>query len=150
MGHTHYARFAPADQSALDTAYGDFRPDIERLCWIAGLEGIVLGDAFGEGRFVATPDVVAFNGANGQDYESFYWERMPADTLWFCKTGFFAADRRPYDAVVVAALVLAAHHYGAAVSISTDATPEELADGFKLLRRCWPLRQFPDASVFGA
>ncbi|MFZ9621672.1 MAG: hypothetical protein ACO289_10760 [Prochlorococcaceae cyanobacterium] len=96
-------------------------------------------------------DLIAFNGYGEEGFESFYWPRPVGEcdepglgySAWFCKTG-----RRPYDPVVVAALLLAKHHYGAAVKLSSDGTAEELLPGLRLLLSCWPLRDLPGLGVF--
>ena len=153
MGFTHYAACYPIEQAAADVAFADFREDLRRLLWWAGSpsRGIRLGDAHGEGWPELSDDLIAFNGYGSEGFESFYWPR-PVTACdepglgfagWFCKTG-----QRPYDPVVVAALVLAQFHYGPAVKLSTDATPEELGPGFALLRSCWPLRVLPGPEVF--
>lgn len=47
-----------------------------------------------------TADLIRFNGADDAGYETFYLERSSVG-FHFCKT-----DRRPYDAVVVAILLV--------------------------------------------
>lgn len=153
MGYTHYAELHPIDQAAADVAFADLRSDLERLLWWAGSPslGIKLGDAHGAEWPELSADLIAFNGYGSESFESFYWPR-PVTACdqpglpyagWFCKTG-----RRPYDPVVVAALVLAQYHYGPAVKLSSDGTDEELRPGFDLLRSCWPLRLLPGPEVF--
>lgn len=155
MGYSHYARCFPVEQGLADVAFADLREDLRRLLWWAAgpSHEIRLGDAHGEGWPELSDDLIAFNGYGPASFESFYWPRLVAAcdepglsyAGWFCKTG-----RRPYDPVVVAALVLAQQHYGPAVQLSSDGTAEELRPGFDLLRSCWPLRLFPGPEVFDA
>jgi len=67
-------------------------------------QGIVLAGWNGKGKPVISEDEISFNGseAAGEDYESFRLNSRFTQSD-FCKTG-----QEPYDAVVVAVLVMAA------------------------------------------
>ena len=179
MGYTHYYDLtAPADPGSFAKVSEDFG----RL--VAPLEhlGVRLGDEFGRGRPVITPEEIRFNGlvncgharrdvglvwpsddAGGIDtagqsgngggsgssqvvagqwcagnlvrsrlcggdcsYESFILHRESGgeDCHGFVKTNY-----RPYDLAVNACLIVAKHHLGDILEVSSDGGEKDWADG---------------------
>lgn len=55
----------------------------------------------------------------------------------FCKTA-----RKPYDTAVTACLLLAKHHFGSAIEITSDGGPEGFNRAFLVLSRVFPDRKF--------
>lgn len=95
----------------------------------------------GTGDPVLSDMEVAFNGdeAAGLDHETFVVERVyqpyPQDTpdlsgrfFGFCKTA-----RKPYDLAVTAALLLLQRHFGSAVRVCSDGTPQEWEPALELV-----------------
>jgi hypothetical protein len=80
---------------------------------------IPLAGPDGTGWPIAKPDLVTFNGVGDEAYDAFYLSHshVPNDgrghhrgwVYWECQT-FGNAGRR-YDAVVIAGLILFAHHF---------------------------------------
>lgn len=83
------------------------------------------------------PDLIAFNGAGDKGHETFWLERRPAK-FTFCKTAY-----KPYDLAVCAVLIIAHHHAGDILTISSDGdegdwlpalekVTEILGDGYEI------------------
>jgi hypothetical protein len=122
MGYTHYWNMVrtptPEEWSSL---MNKTRTVIRR----AKKQGIVLAGWNGFGKPVISEDEISFNGSEdaGEAHESFRLvSRYESD---FCKT-----SREPYDAVVVAVLVMAAKM--GFVSWTSDGKYADHEDGIKL------------------
>lgn len=141
MGYTHYwavdYEHAPAD------AFGRSLLDAKAIIDAAG---VPLGGADGTGEPELAEGRIAFNGADPDDYETFWLEAAAPgaeDYGWqagerihgpgwhwtFCKTA-----RRPYDVVIGALLLRLAHHYGDAFHVSTDGDEGDWHDAVALYR----------------
>lgn len=114
MGYTHY--WLIKDPELARRRLGVVLEDFRRLLpWLPPLAG-----PDGWGRPILDPVAgAAFNGHKPRDYESFVFD-PGGRGLQFCKTGFSAGDRRPYDRAVTAFLLLAGLHMGSAIELSTD------------------------------
>ena len=128
MGYTHYwDKAGPWPAEALAAAIKDMSEIVARC-------EFQLGDAFGEPGTLPelTPDTVAFNGVGEDSHETFYFtsnidprlgigggERRDG-FIWYSDFAFCKTDRKPYDSVVVACLLAAKHHLGAAIKVSSD------------------------------
>lgn len=132
MGYTHYwTRARALDKATFAAAVADCAKVVE----LATAQGIALAGWDGEG----TPDIeraiVAFNGRGAEAHESFAVpcisdgrERDDGRVFEFCKTA-----HKPYDAAVVACLVVFKHHLGDDFWVSSDAmNTDELQDGIDL------------------
>lgn len=116
---------------------------------------MALAGPLGDGTPETTAERIAFNGPAPCDYETCDFPAVvPAHyygdggfSFEFCKTA-----HRPYDAAVVAFLLLVKWHYGDAVLLSTDGDDPELAPGVRLLRAALPHLPAPASSLdaFGA
>ena len=146
MGYSHhwYRVETPAGPLPPEPpdAYGHLAFDALALIRTAAAAGIELAD--GTGDPATTPVVdeggIWLNGTRPHDAETFAWPAQPGPEPWWttqpgdrwwdaCKT-----NREPYDAVVCAALIRAAHHYGPSIRISSDgAWSGAVRDG-----RHWP------------
>lgn len=137
MGYTHYWS---RDLGANPEAYRLLCRDARKLFTFCETLPWQLAGPHGTGSPDVTPDAIAFNGAEPADYETFRWPALaePRDYLEslsfdFCKTG-----QRPYDCAVVAFLLLAKHHYGDAVTLSSDGDRLDLLPGVQLARKLFP------------
>ena len=83
-----------------------------------------------------TSVLIRFDGSPA--HETFAIERTVTQSSWrmdeplaftFCKTA-----RKPYDRVVTAALILAKHHLGADITISSDGDPDDWTAGYELTK----------------
>jgi len=122
MGYTHYWyrpetielptwKLVLADITKLVEAFPD------TVVWAGNIETM---------RPELSEDMVELNGPDGKGYEPFrltrvrlakQGERVKDDGLWFdfCKT-----DRRPYDLLVAASLLVLKRHLGKGVRVMTD------------------------------
>lgn len=136
MGYTHYYSRSYTESNGT-AEYAKFREGAERIILEGVASGIKIADAFGEklGRWENTDDRVALNGHGDDSHETFAWESKTPPTIQsaidnkpmffnFCKTA-----RKPYDAVVVALLLLLKDVYGDAVDVSSDGSWSEWQDG---------------------
>lgn len=118
MGYTHYWKDVSAEVVTRTIVL--CRPMLE----IAG-EQCVIGDA--EGIRESTPylsesdPAIIFNGCVPYDHETF--------ALIPCAFGFCKTNQKPYDDIVVAVLVIAAH-YGA--NVITDGDEDDWEMGIKI------------------
>jgi hypothetical protein len=136
MGYTHYWKVrSTASPDVIEAA----RSDMERVIAAAAAHGVSLANAHGEhgtvpgdfdGRW-------GFNGVDDDSYEAFLWPPDPdvdvdqaGFRFDFCKTNW-----RPYDAAVVACLLVAKERLGPDMQMGTDAEEEEAwAPGISLFR----------------
>jgi hypothetical protein len=125
MGYTHYwsnAEFTAEQWSAMQAAA---RTIVRR----SRAAGIRLRSWTGTGPLCIDADEISLNGDDktGTAYESFRITRAPCDGD-FCKTA-----RRPYDATVVALLIVAARI--GPLTWSSDGDAADHSDGEILARR---------------
>jgi hypothetical protein len=124
MGYTHYwnqARpFSPVE-------WGDYMAAARTIIRRARAQGIKVAGWHGTGRPQIDEDAVALNGREPEAFESFRVTSAWDSGRNFCKTG-----RRPYDAVVVALLIVGARM--GVLSWSSDGGDEDHEAGVKLAR----------------
>jgi hypothetical protein len=136
MGYTHYYSRSYTDSSG-KAEYLKFREGAERIIVEAVASGIQIADAFGErlGYWENSDERVALNGYGDDSHETFDW---PASTPPMTDSAitnvpyffnFVKTARKPYDAVVVALLLLLKDVYGNAVDVSSDGSWSEWQDG---------------------
>ena len=144
MGYTHYWRRTKVLPRAQFDAW---RRDVAEM--LRGLPArnhgggypdapLILRGPSGEGEPVNDSLLLAFNGSGEHDgtrldHEDFWMaqEIGPSDPgptedgryFEFCKTAM-----APYDLAVCAALILAAHHFGPALTVRSDGEAEDWAD----------------------
>lgn len=63
-------------------------------------------------------------------HESFILDRIDREDFNFCKTAY-----KPYDLAVCCVLIIAKHHLGKAISVSSDGGPEQWRDAVELCQR---------------
>jgi hypothetical protein len=140
MGYTHYwTQRRDFTKDEWTTVSADFAALFKHAIHA---EGIYLADGMGDRgtKPEIDGDRILFNGVGDDSHETFTVNRKrPPKAAWekrrgwdFCKTA-----RKPYDAVVVAALcylatILETH------DVSTDGSGPEFLDGLALARRAWP------------
>ena len=140
MGYTHYYDIPDRTQNMKVHKVAN---DIAEL--IRG-SGVVIGDF--EGEFgtlpVLGPDEITFNGVGDASYESFQY---PPDYTRPIKPGweFTKTDRRPYDVIVTAALIVIKHHMGDAVEVTSDGkfNSGDWYPAYDLYRQTFPDRRLP-------
>ena len=117
MGYTHYWRADKTTDWA--AAYPEIQLDATKIVKAAKARGIKLGDAWGEGKPLITEGMLSLNGVGDEGHESFVLPTSLRD-FDFCKTA-----RKPYDLVVTAILLRAAHHAPQGIEINSDGTWDE-------------------------
>lgn len=128
MGYTHYWYRKPEMDEDVFKLWSD---DVRKLVAAARQGGIVIVDGLAETPDPEiTKDVVAFNGQ--PDHETFMVERTggrvrDGEVFGFCKTA-----QKPYDMVVVAALIALKARFGDAVKVSSDGDRADWEPGIAL------------------
>lgn len=125
MGYTHYWNTKKSSPEA-------FEKFSKTVAELINLVDVSICGPYGDGDAVLSKTEVAFNGDSslGEDFESFSIT-FGIDASDFCKTG-----NRPYDKVVVAALIVA-KEYGIVSSWSSDGGEEfgDFDEAFDLLAK---------------
>lgn len=130
MGYTHYwYRPQTIEQATYEAIVRDFRKILKPMRFDdkLGLH-IDLANGLGEGKPEINNNIVRFNGrrSTGDDYETFCFkptiephELIPPDEkgrhFEFCKT-----ERRRYDIAVQVFLIIAKHHLGSQLKVTSD------------------------------
>lgn len=123
MGYTHYWRRKKEIEPEI---YTHIQNDFQKLLPALETAGVRLAGGMGDGHPVFLKDELLFNGYGSESYESFDFPRMLIPHSWeepdqkdlyfqFCKT-----DERPYDLAVTACLLVAMHHLGPDIALSSD------------------------------
>lgn len=84
----------------------------------------------------STDGIINFNGEGDNGHENLVLSRTPKE-FEFCKT-----NRKPYDLLVVATLVLYKYHFPKKVEISSDGGNEVWRKSYGLIAKA-----LPDSSV---
>ncbi len=141
MGYTHYW-YMKKDKKVSDKKWNNMTRDAKQL-----LEGSpILERAKQNNQYehwndpTITDNEIRFDGG----HETFVLKRKPIQSSWrkdedmvlnFCKTA-----RKEYDGLVTATLLLAKHHLGDEITISSDGDAEEWAEGaYECYEECLPL-----------
>jgi len=139
MGYTHYWDNRTATANEWKQFVEGFRAIQQTL---KAHHNISLAGPLGTGKVIITDSEVSFNGADGNDFETFRMTRE-GDGFQFCKTGY-----RPYDAAVVATLMLA-KRIGFA-SWRSDGEQADHMDGLAILNGAFLNQGWIDYSAVGA
>lgn len=136
MGYTHYWYISYGNESLDLKKFKVFSNYVRELILTTNIK---ICDGGGTGLPRINSSCVRFNGCrcNGEDYETFEilrpaqinTYRSSEDFFNFCKTA-----RRPYDDLVVAALLLFKDTFMEQVTISSDGDFDEWAAGYELAR----------------
>ncbi len=140
MGYTHYwYRPDEIDPITFNAIVHDFD-----VAYQKGHGSALLADGLGNGKPVINSKEIVFNGKGEEgSYETFDFPRvLPAEgyrattdsnpklIFQFTKTG-----ERPYDVWVVAALIIAKHHLGKNIEVSSDGGNEDWKAGREIVQR---------------
>lgn len=123
MGYTHYWKSAGFNAEQ----WAELSEGARAIIWAAGSAGIALANEWDGpvNRPLVEGDCIRFNGTGKDGHETFYLAVAPVE-FGFCKTAF-----KPYDAVVVAILMLASEC--GPLTWTSDGEEEDWAAGRKLL-----------------
>jgi len=128
MGYTHYF---PQDRSITDLEWSNIMAASEYL--IANSDVPVLNDLNGDGDFVIpmiSTTEIRFNGIGDDSHETFLITKDKLPDYNFCKTAY-----KPYDVIVVAALLIASHYTDTTGwDVNSDGDKKDWADGFALAK----------------
>ena len=141
MGFTHYfTRPLRLPKAKFEAVGKDTAVILDRI----KKSGIKIAGPDGKGSPEITSDRIAFNGTSKGDlgHESFVLERKSMLCPWerdagqkekfaFCKTA-----HKPYDLAVCSALIVAKHHLGDSITVSSDGdmTKDEWLPAVKLVK----------------
>ena len=100
----------------------DFCEAVRKIIEDSKAKGIFIGNAWGEGEPVITPDKIAFNGdaSKDLDHESCYFSNEDEIGFDFCKTA-----RKPYDYTVREVLKVA-EQMNIITNLRSDGENEEI------------------------
>lgn len=112
-GYTHYwSNFAEISPNV----WGKFIEDFNKV-----LPAFVdLLDSETNQKLAVSNEIVYFNGIGEEAHETFGLERLGVKDFDFCKTA-----EKPYDLAVCSALIIAAHHFGDDIKVSSDGDIED-------------------------
>ncbi len=131
MGYTHYWYRKPViDQDVFTAIKSDFQKVIDFNNSLQDSRKVRLGSLQGTGGTpTITDDEISFNGIGSESHEGVVFEReifnplSPSDnrdSFHFVKT-----NRKPYDSVVIAFLIILKIHLKDDISISSDGCESE-------------------------
>ena len=136
MGYTHYYYVSEKFDATLFKKVVD---DFKKLLKPISDKGIVLANGMGEGKPIINDNEIVFNGLGELSHETFCLEKTHEIQDWQkdMKKGelifqFTKTARKPYDIAVTACLVIAKHHFGEKIRISSDGNDSEWNDGKQL------------------
>ena len=123
MGYTHYWKSAGFNAEQ----WAELSEGARAIIWAAGSAGIALANEWDGpvNRPLVEGDCIRFNGTGKDGHETFYLAVAPVE-FGFCKTAF-----KPYDAVVVAILMLASEC--GPLTWTSDGEEKDWAGGRELL-----------------
>jgi hypothetical protein len=125
VGYTHYWRHSSGFE---DQQWAAIVKDVAK---IFATTNVPLAD--GLGKPGTKPEItekdICFNGVEPDDYETFHLTRA-GDDFSFCKT----RGDKPYDEVVCAVLIVAAHHAPERIKVSSDGDAGDWVRGLDLVR----------------
>lgn len=130
MGYTRYwHRIKEIPQPTFQAIVGDFMKVLPAL-------QVPLAGGDGTGDPCLTAEEVIFNGVGDDAHETFLFPRVYSLRqgrivggldFQFCKTA-----RKPYDLAVAAFLIIAKHHLGANLHVTSDGGPSGFAAAISL------------------
>ena len=78
---------------------------------------------------IVSAELIRFNGIGAEGHETFMLSRHKVE-FEFCKT-----NQKPYDVIVCAVLIVAAHHAGKAIDVSSDGDAMDWAAALGFARQ---------------
>ena len=120
MGYTHY--WSPAKK----IPKGKIKKAIGVMGKIVEDNAEILAGAAGHGEPLVMPEGICFNGQDDESHETFGIE-SDWDEPEFCKT-----ERKEYDDIVVACLVVLKHFLGTTANVSSDGDKDDWAYGLSI------------------
>jgi len=139
MGYTHYYYVSEKFDATLFKKVVD---DFKKLLKPISDKAIVLANGMGEDEPIINYNEIVFNGLGELSHETFCLESKHEIQDWQkdMKKGelifqFTKTARKPYDIAVTACLVIAKHHFGEKIRISSDGSNQEWNDGKKLCQK---------------
>lgn len=131
MGYTHYYKYQGSLPEAQFNAFVEDCQVLFEIHWVAARICYESDVPDEPPEASAERGIVRFNGKDGDGHETFVLTRQSSG-FPFCVTA-----RKPYDRVVTAVLLLAAHHFGDLIKISSDGDMDgvDWAPGRDLLRQ---------------
>lgn len=138
MGYTHYWR---SPKGFTKTAWSAFTEDVKKILQAVQDRGIKLCREFNDVNSppIVNQEKVFFNGAGDDGHETFVMT-LEKNEFDFCKTA-----RKDYDLAVCACLILAKHHFGDSITVSTGGHPAEWRSALELVRSEMGKGDFPFA-----
>lgn len=125
MGYTHYFT---KQRNFTDDEWNLVAAAVKKLLGTNGAKKVVTAEVDMPGRPVLVSDnLICFNGRGDDAHETFYLPKMGQVGFNFCKTA-----RKPYDVYVVATLTLIDTYAPTVLSISSDGSVDEWAEGVAL------------------
>lgn len=112
-GYSHYWR-PPGQPAFTDVQWKELLAGVKKIISMARKDKIDIAGPMGKGKPKLANDVIALNGREPDEFESFMMTRK-LDDFQSCKTG-----ERPYDAVVVSILALARKIAPELMNLSSD------------------------------
>ena len=122
MGYTHYWR---SQRAFTDQEWSKVCDLVKQAFRDAELKGLKLAGGDGTGVPTVTSEVISFNGAEPQGYETCLLQKAPNNSFEFCKT-----QHRPYDAAVVTLLFRLNQSFPDDLSVSSDGGDGAIRDEF--------------------
>ena len=145
MGYTHYFTFNKKEAaSKLEAKYQNAIKKIDRIVKFAyNKEGISLS---GYSAHAKNYGGINFNGKQDDGLETFYLREhfSQNEAFNFCKTG-----ERPYDVVVVAALITLKHVLGENVMVESDGSTKDWESGLELAKKALKLKSLTIPKTIG-
>ena len=141
MGHTHYWQFNKKTASTvLNTRR--YNRTIAKINLVVKRYNELMPKGSdlrlsGYSAFTSNYGGVNFNGCRGNDHEAFILRECfnENEAFNFCKTA-----RKPYDAVVCAALIILKHYMQDAVEISSDGKASDWSHGLAIAKEITGLK----------
>jgi len=137
MGYTHYWHQENGDVPS--DLWEKFVSDCKKILALIQKSGVALCYEYDEPRSKVhcSKDMVRFNGPNELGHETFILSPNEID-FQFCKTA-----QKPYDLAVCSCLILALHHFGDYISVSSDGDPADWTDAVRLVFQTFGYGDFP-------
>ncbi len=139
MGYTHHWSIAP--DGITTEEWGNFTEHVKHILVRVEASGIPLVGGTGQAdtKPEVTDELVIFNGAQDEAYETFLMQRQPYKGRLdsFCKTA-----HHPYDLAVCLVLIAAKVCFGDYIRVTTDGTNLEWNEALRIAEEMFPGRVF--------
>lgn len=140
MGYTHHWNMSP--DGITTEEWGNFTEHVKHILVRVEASGIPLVGKHGQAGTIpeVTDEMVVFNGAQDEAYETFRMVRTP---LWAGRTDMFCkTNHHPYDLAVCLVLIAAKVCFGDYISVTTDGTNLEWNEALRIAEEMFPGRVF--------